>query len=102
MLVLASAGSVASAVATRYQTAAAKSLVMMAGTRVRFVETSENVRLEVSAVALASAAVGDTVRVRLAPVGTASGFDGGSTWGTEERFATGVVRSRDLVELETR
>jgi hypothetical protein len=95
-----SAGAGASvAHAQRSDPGVAKALAMQAGTRVRYVETSGNVRLEVSAVAQASGAIGDQVRVRLVPVSGEGSADGGSSWSGSERFAIGIVRSRDVVEM---
>jgi len=79
---------------------ASQALVMLAGSRVRLVQTSENVQMEMSGVAQGSGAVGDRVRVRLVPVSLEGGAGEQASWATSERFATGVVRSRDLVEVE--
>jgi hypothetical protein len=95
-------GGISVGMARRSEIAADRVLVMLAGTRVRFVETDENARMEMSAVAQSSGAVGDRVRVRLLPVSSDGGSDGATSWASSERFATGIVRSRDLVEMETR
>jgi hypothetical protein len=59
---------------------------------VRLVATDETTRLEASAIALANAALGDRVPVRLLPVST------NSSEPAPERLATGIVRGSDLVE----
>jgi len=69
--------------------------VVRAGTRVRLVATDENTRLEASGVALANAALGDRIQVRLLPVSAISSDP------APERLATGIVRGRDLVEWVT-
>ena len=76
--------------------------VVTAGSRVRLVESDGNVRLEVSAIAQGNAAIGDRIRVRLVPVSSDSGLSGGTSWTANEQFATGIVRSRDVVEMEAR
>ena len=72
---------------------------MLAGTRVRLVETSGNVRMEMSGVAQGSAALGERVKVRMMPV-SGDGTDSGTSWAGNERFLTGVVRGSELVEVD--
>jgi hypothetical protein len=73
---------------------------MLAGTKVRMVQTSDNIRVEMGGVAQSSGAIGDVVRVRLMIVSLDGGSGDQASWAPTERFATGVVRSRDLVEVE--
>jgi hypothetical protein len=73
---------------------------MLAGSRVRLVQTSDKVQMEMSGVAQESGAVGDRVRVRLLPLSSDGALGEQTSWASSERFATGVVRSRNLVEVE--
>jgi hypothetical protein len=97
LLVLASAAG-AGERAGLQDAAPSSSLIMLAGTSVRVFESSENVRLEMPGVVQASGRLGDRVRVRLVPVTAGGSGDGSAT----EQFATGIVRSRNVIELETR
>ncbi len=83
----------------RSEIAGARALLMLAGTRVRLVETSGNVRMEMSGVAQGSAALGERVKVRMMPV-SGDGTDSGTSWAGNERFLTGVVRGSELVEVD--
>ncbi len=101
-LVLGSAWTSGSRLAARRgEIGGARALVLLAGARVRLVETSGNVKLEMSGVAQGSGAIGDRVKVRMMPV-SGDGTDAGTSWGGSERFLTGVVRSSELVEVEAR
>lgn len=84
------------------EAAAARPMVVLAGSRVRLVISDAVSRMEVSAVAQTSAALGDRVRVRLVAVSGGGGSDAVQSWGTNERFAVGVVKSTNLVEVEAR
>lgn len=66
----------------------ARQIVMKAGARVTVVSADTMVRMEMSGVAVESAAAGERVRVRLASSGEAG-----------ERIAVGVARSAELVEM---
>ena len=72
-------------------------LVMQAGMRVRLIVRDDLLRLEMTAVAQTSGAIGDRIRVRLLPVSVNLGE--ATSWSDSERFATGTVRSRDEVEM---
>jgi hypothetical protein len=94
------AGSFAAGMARSSEATVAKALVMLAGTKVRLVQTSDNIRVEMGGVAQSSGAIGDVVRVRLMEVSLDGSPGDQASWAPTERFATGVVRSRDLVEVE--
>lgn len=83
----------------RVRLAQDKELAVRAGAKVQVRQLSENIRLEMAAIALGSAAVGDSVRVRLIPAGGGDGNQAGASWGGGERFATGVVTARNVVEV---
>ncbi len=103
LLVMASLGSeFAPGLARRVEISAQRAIVMTAGSRVRLVESDGTVQLEVSAIAQGNAAIGDRIRVRLLPVSSDSGLSAGTSWAANEQFATGIVRSRGVVEMETR
>ena len=63
--------------------------VVRPGSTVRLLIRENDVQLEVAGVAQTNAAIGDSVKVRLTPFGE----------GSEARFAVGIVRSADLVEV---
>jgi hypothetical protein len=77
----------------------AKDFVVRTGTRVQVQELSANVRMEMAAIAQGNGAVGDSVRVRLIPVGGNDGDQSGAGWGGNERFAIGIVTGRGVVEV---
>lgn len=66
-------------------------LILLAGTRVRFVQADQVSRIELNGLAQGSGALGDHVRVRILRA-----MDEGS-----ERFVEGTIRSSTLVEVVT-
>ncbi len=63
--------------------------VVRPGSTVRLIIRENAAQLELAGVAQTNAAIGDSVKVRLTPFGE----------GAESRFAVGIVRSADLVEV---
>jgi hypothetical protein len=92
-------GDVLNATSVSVAAPAERPMAVLAGRRVLAVEVGAMARLEMSAIAQSSGRVGDRIRLRLLAISDV-GADSAGSWSAPERFAVGVIRSSEVVEME--